>query len=156
MKDVQTDLVFTALPTDYVTRLWPQIVKVLEKSIATTDGRYTTDDVYNRIMDEELVAWVVLDPSNDDEIIAAITTRLIRYPNQHAMAMDFVGGTRMNEWFPMAHDKILSYAKDHNCWHMEGYGRKGWSRFLKKYDWLADYTVYKVNIKAELTRVEVD
>ena len=69
MKDVQTDLIFTALPTDYVTRLWPQIAKVLEKSVATADGKYTTDDVYSRIMDEELVAWVVLDPAKDDEIM---------------------------------------------------------------------------------------
>ena len=89
MKDVQTDLIFTALPTDYVTRLWPQIAKVLEKSVATTDGRYTTDDVYNRIMDEELVAWVVLDPSNDDEIIAARLVLILMHKTPKLHLIDF-------------------------------------------------------------------
>lgn len=147
MKDVQTDLVFTALPTDYVTRLWPQIAKVLEKSVATADGKYTTDDVYSRIMDEELVAWVVLDPAKDDEIIAAVTTRLVKYPNRYGMSMDFIGGARMQEWLPMAHSQILRYAKDHNCWHMEGYGRKGWGRWLRRYGWFEDYTVFTLNLE---------
>ena len=146
MKDVQTDLVFTALPTDYVTRLWPQIAKVLEKAVATSEGRYTLDDIYKRIMEDELVAWVVLDPAKDDEIIAAITTRLIKYPTRDAMAMDWIGGARMREWLPIAHEKIVRYAKDYNCWHLEGYGRKGWGRWLERYGWKPDYTVYKMEL----------
>lgn len=144
MKDVQTDLVFTPLPKDYVPRLWSEIARVLKKSVETSDGKYQVDDLLELALNDELVLWVVLDPAKDDEVIAALTTRLIRYPQRNGMAMDWVGGTRMREWLPMAHPVMIDYAKDHNCWHMEGFGRKGWGRMLEKYGWKPDYTVYKV------------
>ena len=35
------------------------------------------------------------------------------------MAMDWIGGTRMKEWLPMAQNVISRYAKDHNCKYLE-------------------------------------
>ena len=56
------------------------------------------------------------------------------------MAMDWLGGTRMKEWLPMA--MKLAY-KDNNP-HLEAYGRKAWKRWLGKYGW-SQNTLLKQN-----------
>ena len=97
--------------------------------------------------------WVVLD-TNNDEVIAAVTTRLIEYPQGNAMALDWVGGTRMQEWLPMAHPIMVSYAEDHNCKYLEGYGRKAWGRLLEKYGWNPDYIAWKMDLENTKQRIE--
>ena len=145
MKDVQTGLIFSPIPKDCAYTIWPQVAKVLKRSVATAEGKYEVDDLLDCILKDELVLWVVLD-TNNDEIIAAITTRLIEYPQGNAMALDWVGGTRMKEWLPIAHPIMVSYAEDHNCKYLEGYGRKAWGRLLGKYGWNPDYIAYKMEL----------
>ena len=145
MKDVQTDLIFTPLPKKHAKIMWPNVAKVLEKSVFTAKGKYEVNDVLDCILKDELVLWVVLD-TTDDEVVAAITTRLIEYPQGNAMAMDWIGGTRMKEWLSMAQESISRYARDHKCKYLEGYGRKGWNRWLRKYGWKPDYIAYKMEL----------
>ena len=153
MKDVQTDLIFTPLPKDHAKAVWPSVAKVLKRSVATAEGKYEVDDLLDFILNDELVLWVVLDTTND-EVVAAITTRLIEYPQGNAMALDWVGGTRMQEWLPMAHPIMVRYAEDHNCKYLEGYGRKAWGRWLGKYGWNPDYIAWKMDLEAVEHRIE--
>ena len=81
-----------------------------------------------------------------DEIIAAITTKLLEYPKRTAMSMDWIGGTRMKEWLPMAQETISRYAKEHGCSHLEGYGRKAWGRWLGQYGWEPEYIAYRMEL----------
>ena len=101
---------------------------------------------YDCIAKDDIVLWIVVDHDKDDDIIAAITTKLIEYPQGRSMAMDWIGGTRMKEWLPMTQEVISRYAKDHNCKYLEGYGRKGWGRWLGKYGWKPDYIAYKMEL----------
>ena len=153
MKDLQTDLIFSPIPKDCASTIWPQVAKVLKRSVATAEGKYEVDDLLDCILKDELVLWVVLD-TNNDEIIAAVTTRLIEYPQGNAMALDWVGGTRMKEWLPIAHPIMVSYAEDHNCKYLEGYGRKAWGRLLGKYGWNPDYIAWKMDLENAKQRIE--
>ena len=58
------------------------------------------------VVKDDIVLWIVVDHDKDDDIIAAITTKLIEYPQGRSMAMDWIGGTRMKEWLPMAQNVI--------------------------------------------------
>ena len=153
MNDVQTGLIFSPIPKDCAYTIWPQVAKVLKRSVATAEGKYEVDDLLDCILKDELVLWVVLD-TNNDEIIAAITTRLIEYPQGNAMALDWVGGTRMKEWLPIAHPIMVSYAEDHNCKYLEGYGRKAWGRLLGKYGWNPDYIAWKMDLENTKQRIK--
>ena len=153
MKDVQTGLIFSPIPKDCAYTIWPQVAKVLKRSVATAEGKYEVDDLLDCILKDELVLWVVLD-TNNDEIIAAITTRLIEYPQGNAMALDWVGGTRMKEWLPIAHPIMVSYAEDHNCKYLEGYGRKAWGRLLGKYWLKTDYIAWKMDLENTNQRIK--
>lgn len=146
MKDRPTGLMISPVPLQFLDALWDQAASVLVRSVATAGGKFNVHDVYAKILMGEYVLWIVVDYDKEDEIVAAITTRIIVYPNGTSMAMDWIGGTRMREWLPMAQEVISSYARDHGCMYLEGYGRKGWDRWLRRYGWQPDYIAYKMEL----------
>ena len=132
------------MPSEAVRHVWKDVEKVLKKSVATAQGKSETIDVLAGILTDIYVLWVVMD--DDDSIVAAFTTRLLVYPQRKALALDFVGGTRMNEWNDQLIDTMRKYANELGCSHLEGYGRKGWGRALKKYGFYPEYIAYRMEL----------
>ena len=132
------------MPSEAVRHVWKDVEKVLKKSVATAQGKSETIDVLAGILTDIYVLWVVMD--DDDSIIAAFTTRLLVYPQRKALALDFVGGTRMNEWNDQLIDTMRKYANELGCSHLEGYGRKAWGRSLKKYGFYPEYIAYRMEL----------
>ena len=132
------------MPSGAVRHVWKDVEKVLKKSVATAQGKSETIDVLAGILTDIYVLWVVLD--DDDSIVAAFTTRLLVYPQRKALALDFVGGTRMNEWNDQLIDTMRKYANELGCSHLEGYGRKAWGRSLKKYGFYPEYIAYRMEL----------
>ena len=132
------------MPSEAVRHVWKDVEKVLKKSVATAQGKSETIDVLAGILTDIYVLWVVMD--DDDSIAAAFTTRLLVYPQRKALALDFVGGTRMNEWNDQLIDTMRKYANELGCSHLEGYGRKAWGRSLKKYGFYPEYIAYRMEL----------
>lgn len=132
------------MPSKAVRHVWKDVEKVLKKSVATAQGKSETIDVLAGILTDIYVLWVVMD--DDDSIVAAFTTRLLVYPQRKALALDFVGGTRMNEWNDQLIDTMRKYANELGCSHLEGYGRKAWGRALKKYGFYPEYIAYRMEL----------
>ena len=132
------------VPSEAVRHVWKDVEKVLKKSVATAQGKSETIDVLAGILTDIYVLWVVMD--DDDSIVAAFTTRLLVYPQRKALALDFVGGTRMNEWNDQLIDTMRKYANELGCSHLEGYGRKAWGRSLKKYGFYPEYIEYRMEL----------
>ena len=132
------------MPSEAVRHVWKDVEKVLKKSVATAQGKSETLDVLAGILTDIYVLWVVMD--DDDSIVAAFTTRLLVYPQRKALALDFVGGTRMNEWNDQLIDTMRKYANELGCSHLEGYGRKAWGRSLKKYGFYPEYIAYRMEL----------
>ena len=133
------------MPSEAVRHVWKDVEKVLKKSVATAQGKSETIDVLAGILTDIYVLWVVMD--DDDSIVAAFTTRLLVYPQRKALALDFVGGTRMNEWNDQLIDTMRKYANELGCSHLEGYGRKAWGRSLRKYGFYPEYIAYRMELK---------
>ena len=132
------------MPTEAVGHVWKDVEKVLEKSVSTVKDKAKMIDVLGGILNDTYVLWVVMD--EDDSIIAAFTTRLLVYPQRKALALDWVGGTRMREWEDQLIDTMRKYANELDCSHLEGYGRKGWGRSLKKYGFYQEYIAYRMEL----------
>jgi len=143
MKDVSSTLTVNYVPKAIVDMVWEDVVRLLEKSVDTANGKFTMTDIYNGLMNDMYLLWLVLD---DGQPIAALTTRIMAYPNRRAMALDWIGGSRMREWLPTAQQVMGKYAKENHCDHLEGYGRKGWDRWLAKYGWKPEYIAYKMEL----------
>ena len=132
------------MPSEAVRHVWKDVEKVLKKSVATAQGKSETIDVLAGILTDIYVLWVVMD--DDDSIVAAFTTRLLVYPQRKALALDWVGGERMSEWSDLMIDTMRNYANELGCSHLEGYGRKGWGRALKKYGFYPEYIAYRMEL----------
>tara|TARA_R110002012_G_scaffold269925_1_gene454149 strand:- start:477 stop:890 length:414 start_codon:yes stop_codon:yes gene_type:complete len=132
------------VPTEAVGDVWKDVERVLGKSVDTVKDKAELIDVLSGVYDDTYVLWVVMDES--DNIIAAFTTRLLVYPRRKALALDWVGGTRMKEWEDQLIGTMRKYANELGCSHLEGYGRKGWGRSLKKYGFYQEYIAYRMEL----------
>ena len=119
----------SAVPKETVRYIWKDVERVLKKSVDTATGKVNLIDVLHGILNDTYVLWVVFD---GEEVIAAITTRIIQYPQRRSMALDWVGGSKMKEWQDMAIEKITDFAMLNNCQHLEGYGEKGLGPCVKE------------------------
>ena len=139
-------MICTAVPREAIDIVWPDVINMLNKAVETSKGKYHINDIYEDLTKGFYNLWLIIDDKGEDTVVAALTTRLIKYPNRSAMAMDWVGGKRMAEWLPIAMEKLSSFAKDCGCSHLEGYGRKAWIKVLKRYNWKPEYIAYRMEI----------
>mgnify|MGYP003132250944 FL=1 len=137
-------MMISAVPKEALGSVWADVARVMDKSVETSNGKYHIDDLYHGIQNNLYVLWVIME---EEKVIAAITTRIIDYPGKRAMAMDWLGGSRMKEWLPIAQRTMESFAKDNNCTHLEAYGRKAWTRWLGKYGWNPEYIAYRMEMQ---------
>ena len=119
------------VPEKAIGHVWKDVEGILKRAVDTVKDKTSVIDILNGVFDGTYVLWVVLD--DDDKIVAAFTTRLIIYPQRKALALDWVGGTQLKEWEDQLIETMKRYANELDCSHLEGYGRKGWGRALKKY-----------------------
>lgn len=143
MRDTATQLTFSVVPPQVLDVVWPDAKKMLQMAVDTTSGVYNIDNVYDALKNQTYLLWVALDGATP---VAAITTRIAIYPNAKGLAMDWIGGKRMRDWFPLAHETLSNYARQNGCTHMEGYGRRAWGRWLEKYGWKPEYIAYRMEL----------
>lgn len=143
MKDMSHTIVISAVPAEVLDVVWPDAAPLLEQAVETSGGRYSMERLWEELQERKLGLWVALEGTTP---IAAITTRIAVYPDCKALAMDWIGGTRMEEWLPVAHEILGRYGREHGCSHLEGYGRKGWERALRKFGWVPDLITYRMDL----------
>lgn len=136
-------MMISAVPREALGIVWGDVAKVMYKSVETSKGKFHMDDLYHGIKNDEYVLWVIMD---EETLVAAITTRIVSYPGRRAMAMDWIGGSRMKEWLPLAVNTLSKYSKENDCDHLEGYGRQAWGRWLAKYGWKPEYIAYRMEL----------
>jgi len=147
MKDTQPEaLRFSFVDPLLLDIVWEDAVKLLQPAIDTAGGMYTAESVREALDRRLLVLWLATDGTKP---IAAITTRIIAYPTARALAMDWIGGSRMKEWLPIAMPEIKKYAAFQGCTRLEGYGRKAWMRWLSPHGWEQNYIAYKMDLTDE-------
>ena len=136
-------MIISAVPVEQIPSVWPVVGPILRKAADTTGPRFSEMDIFDHLIDGVLALWVVID---EEEIVAALTTRIVAYNKCKALSIDWVGGSRMREWMNNALDILEKYARDSDCKRLEGYGRKAWGRALAKRCWEPDYIAYKMEL----------
>ena len=132
------------MPQEAIGSVWKDVEGILDKAVDTVKDKSKVIDILTGIYEGMYALWVVM--NEDDKIIAALTTILIQYPRRRALALDWVGGTQMKEWEDQLIDTMKRYGNELGCSHLEGYGRKGWGRALKKYGFYPEYIAYRMEL----------
>ena len=123
--------------------LWPEVVRMLDPSVQTSQGKFSIEDIREEIKNGELVLWLIF---SDKTPVAFYTTRLIEYPGRRAMAMDWLGGSGVLSWRDAALDEMEKHARANGCQHLEGYGRPAWGRILERRGWKPEYVAYRMEL----------
>lgn len=135
------DLKFVPVPVEMIDAFWDAALEYLQPAIDTADGKLEAYDLYNDCQMGVCVLWLVIDGS---EILAALTTRIVAYPNKRGYALEFLGGKQMKRWFDMVLDTLQEVAKHNGCTHFEAYGRLAWQRWLAKRDFEPKFVHYEM------------
>ena len=106
-------------------QVWQHVAPLLNKAVRLSPELIRINDVYDAALQGVYLFWVALD-EDKGEFVGVISTRIIDYPRRKALAMDFIGGSRMKEWLGMAQKAIEEHARRNDCSHLEGYGRRAW------------------------------
>jgi len=132
------------VPKEAVGSVWKDVDEILKRAVDTVKDKSEVIDILTGVYEDMYALWVVM--NDDDKVIAAFTTRIIQYPRRRALALDWVGGTQMKEWEDQLIDTMKRYGNELGCSHLEGYGRKGWGRALKKYGFYPEYIAYRMEL----------
>ena len=132
------------MPKEAVGSVWKDVDEILKRAVDTVKDKSEVIDILTGVYEDMYALWVVM--NDEDKVIAAFTTRLIQYHRRRALALDWVGGTQMKEWEDQLIDTMKRYGNELGCSHLEGYGRKGWGRALKKYGFYPEYIAYRMEL----------
>lgn len=139
------------IPKDSVGMVWPKVKKLLEPAVSRSNGRYHIDDILYSLQVGADSLWVAFrdGPPNaglNDRIVAAVVTRISKYPRRKNLVILFLGGTRMSEWVEEFHSVIEKWARDTGCESIETSGRLGWNRYTKRFGWFLAYGTYEKDL----------
>jgi len=139
-------MIFTLIPHEHVLNVWPDVAHMFERATQTTHGRFDKLNVLDELLDNHISLWVIYE---EDQPVASLTTRVIPYKAYKSLSIDWLGGNKMSQWLDQVMDTLKNYAKDQGCSRLEGRGRSGWTRALKKYGWKPDYVAIELELDDE-------
>lgn len=135
---------------DLIDGVWPVLRPMFEKPVALSQDRLAVDDIYDGAKSGAYLLWIVI--SDNSVIIATFTTRISTYPRRRAMCIDFLAGSKMDQWLETVSSTISEHAVKCDCDLIEGYGRKGWQRTLEKFGWRLAYPTYHKDLRGHVKR----
>ncbi len=106
---------------------------MLVPAIQYSGGRIDARSVFEWLTDGRYILWVV--HTENPAPVAALVTRVARYPRKSILAVDLAGGTNLEGWAAEADRVFRDYARHLGLDGVELYGRKGWTRALRRLGW---------------------
>ena len=122
------------IPSTRIHLIWPKVVGYLQEAIDVAPGRWDTMDYFLMLSRGQRSLFIVVDTEEED-IISAFTCNIYDTAKSKICAVEYVGGSRLEEWLQEALNIIEKYARQFGCNKIEGHGRKGWEKYLTKYNW---------------------
>jgi hypothetical protein len=115
------------VPKQFIDTCWEQIEPFMQKAAKYTYGRYTSDDIYDSVVEHDHHLWVAFDKTG---IKGAVVTNIIVYPKRKLLAMAFCGGQDLKEWKDPMLNLLQRFAKDMGCDGIESTARAGWAKIF--------------------------
>lgn len=123
-----------AVPAGMIEELWPIVSPMLQRALDTTDDKLGIDELKNRATQGHVFLWVICD--EDNVVYAAAITHFVYYLTHSVLSIPFIGGDRMAEWADDFLHTMERFALDTGCSKLNGFGRKGWGRYLGTKGWV--------------------
>lgn len=125
------------IPANLVDHFWPFAEPFIKRALDHSAGEFRPLDLRDYCKDRVVQLWLV---SENERIIAAITTEIINYPRKRHCRIVTLAGSKAPEWTGLADVIIGEWAKEQQCNAMEAYVRKGYVPVLAKYGYKHKYS----------------
>ena len=129
------------VPPNYISSLWFDVRDHLAPAIDRSHGRWSLEHLYAAIANGQQHLWLAFD--KDNQIDGVGTTEIVRYPCQQMLAVQFLGGSKFNDWVWDMLDRFNGWATDNGCAGIEVTGRHGFWKWLEQDGFNRVYTVYE-------------
>jgi hypothetical protein len=121
-------ITISMVPSEHIDTCWEEIEPFLEGAARHTYGRFTVDNIYDRIVEDGYHLWVAY---TDERIKGAVVTNVMNYPHRKVLSMTYCGGEDLVEWKDPMLAMLRRFAKDVGCDGIEAVARKGWAKIFK-------------------------
>ena len=125
----------TIVPPENTEEVWPVVEPMIKSALALLNGRYSSVDIFIAIKSGEQTLWVAFD--EDKKVKGCCTVEIVQYPGMKCCNINVIAGEGVNDWLEDSFKLISKYAKEYGCERMEGMGRPGWIKPLKKLGWVS-------------------
>tara|TARA_R110000824_G_scaffold208739_1_gene394561 strand:- start:1246 stop:1734 length:489 start_codon:yes stop_codon:yes gene_type:complete len=136
------------VPPEMLSSCWEQCTKYLQKATVRSHGRWTLENLRQKITNNQQHLWISFVPESFT-IIGCATTSFVDYPNNRMLSIEFLGGENMESWVWEGIEKMEEWAKDNGCIGIEAIGRKGFWHWLKDKGFDKSYTVFEKRFNYE-------
>jgi len=132
------------LDPEDVEYIWDKVEPILARVVSRSEGELETEDILDLVTEGRMQLWIV---AEDKEIIAALVTQIITYPQKKVLRLVSLAGEDFNK-FKHFLDMVQSFAIQKDCTALELWGRKGWKKLLP--EWKSEYIVYTKDIREKM------
>lgn len=118
------------ISSNMIDRFWPLAEPYIKRALDRGTGEFLPSDIRTFCKDRVCQLWLV---SENDKIIAAITTEILTFPRNKHLKIITLAGSRAAEWTGLATYEISEWAKTQGCTHASSVVRKGYVPILEQY-----------------------
>lgn len=118
------------MPLERFQALWPRIAEQMDTVAPMWNVWWTKDYIYDATMSRALQVWGI---GRDGEIRITAFTRLAQYPTGLALQVFLVLGNELDEFLDAMYAAFEHFGRELGCVRIEGVGRRGWERKLRKF-----------------------
>ena len=119
------------VPKECIALIEDQLRPLIRKLDPYLEGKFDEDSLIEILKDGRMDLWAVL--TDNDKIIAIQITQIQTYPLKKVLSSMFTAGDGMELWADQMMEALVNIAQQNGCSSIEGMGRPGWARFLKRY-----------------------
>jgi hypothetical protein len=123
---------------------WPDVEKYIAQGLEHADHKYNLNDVKEMLHSQSLNLWVVYNEEKQKAMGCALT-QVLQYPQLKALSIFLLAGDDFSKMLKFM-EELKEYAARIECKTIEFYGRPGWEKMLKAYNFEKIHTVMRLNL----------
>lgn len=113
-----------------VAQFWPQIEEELDAQPELWNTYYTKESLFEKIVEGHVH---IIACAKDDIIVLLAMCAVVEWPACRRLQVFWMAGEGLEEAAVVLNYSIENFAAMTNCQFIDGYGRKGWERFTKRF-----------------------
>jgi hypothetical protein len=116
----------TPVPVEQIDSAWPSVSAYLDRAIKrSADPICDVEDLRKDCLKKDAILWVAV---RGHEVIAAIITRIEKFPKYEVLSIPWIGGKHLRAWLKPMLETLEAYGRHFGCKKMMGSERAGWCR----------------------------